>query len=128
LSNGHFLFSELTIQRINQSHLFPAIRAEFEIPIDIFATIFTASGRLRFLPVDIRPKSIAGLLTVVAYDKWLPFFDSEYRNKKQAEVVVGALVIRLMQAANRTSAWILIQNFYFGCNTGDEDHGQSCLE
>jgi hypothetical protein len=87
------------------------------------ATIFAPAGLFRLLPVDIRPKPVAGLLTVVAYDKWLPFFDSEYRNKKQAEVVVGALVIRLMQAAKRTSAWILIQNFYFGCNTGDEDHG-----
>jgi hypothetical protein len=32
-----------------------------------------------------------------------------------------------MQAANRASAWILIQNFYFGCNTGDEDHGSTSL-
>jgi hypothetical protein len=57
---------------------------------------------------------VNSLLAAIAHDKWLPLFDSEYRNKKKAKVVVGTLVIRLMQAANRASAWILIQDFYFG--------------
>lgn len=38
--------------------------------------------------------------------------------------MVHALIISLIQSANRASAGILIQNLYFGCNTGDEDHVQ----
>ena len=38
--------------------------------------------------------------------------------------MVDALIIGLIQPANRASAGILIQNPYFGCNTGDEDHVQ----
>jgi len=72
------------------------------------------AGIFRLLPVELRSRPVGGLLTAVAPDKWLSFFDSEYRNKKQAEVMVRALVIRLIQAAYRASAWVLIQNFYFG--------------
>ena len=36
--------------------------------------------------------------------------------------MVHALIISLIQSANRASAGILIQNLYFRCNTGDEDH------
>jgi glutamate formiminotransferase len=90
------------------------VRAEFEIPIYIFATISALAGIFRMLLVEIRSRPVNGLLAAIAHDQWLPLFDSEYRNKKQTEVVVGTLVIRLMQAANRASAWILIQDFYFG--------------
>ena len=38
--------------------------------------------------------------------------------------MVDALIVSLIQSANRASARILIQNLYFGCNTGDEDHVQ----
>jgi hypothetical protein len=38
--------------------------------------------------------------------------------------MVDAFVVRLIQSANRAPAGILIQNFYFGCHTGDEDHVQ----
>ena len=65
-------------------------------------------------PGKIRSRCMCGLLAAVAHNKWLPLFDSENRNKKQAEVMILALVIRLIQAAYRASAWILIQNFYFG--------------
>ncbi len=37
--------------------------------------------------------------------------------------MIRALVIGLMQSANRASAGILIKNFNFGRNTGNEDHG-----
>lgn len=89
------------------------MRAVFKIAIDIFATIPARPGIFPLPLVEIRSRPVSGLLAAIANDKWLPLFDSEYRNKKQAEVVVGALVIRLMQAANWASAWILIQNFYF---------------
>jgi hypothetical protein len=103
------------------------VRAEFEIAGDALTTICAPAGIFRLLLVEIRPWLLAGLLAAVANNKWLAFFDSEYRNKKQAEVMVRALGIRLVQAANRASAWILIQNFYFGQNTGDQDHGSNII-
>ena len=51
---------------------------------------------------------MCGLLATIARQKRLTLFDSEYRNKEQAEVVVHALIIGLVQPANRTSAGILI--------------------
>ena len=90
------------------------MRAVFKIAIDFFAAITAGHATFRLLLVEFRSSPGNGLLAAIAHDKGLPLFDSEYRNKKQAEVVVGALVIRLMQTANWASAWILIQNFCFG--------------
>ena len=84
------------------------MRAVFKIAINIFATIPARPGIFRLLLIEIRSRPTNGLFAAIAYDEWLPLFDSEYRNKKQAQVVVGALVIRLMQAADWASAWILI--------------------
>jgi len=96
------------------SYALATVRTEFKITEDVLTTISAPAGIFRLLLVEIRPWSLNSLLAALAYDKWLALFDSEYRNKKQAEVMVGALGIRLVQAANRASAWILIQNFYFG--------------
>ena len=90
------------------------MRAKLKGAIECFTTTPACPVIFRLLRVEIRPGPMADLLAAVAHDKWLSFFDSEYRNKKQAEVMVRALGIRLVQAANRASAWILIQNFYFG--------------
>lgn len=90
------------------------MRAKLKGAIECFTTTPACPGIFRLLLFEIRPGLVAGLLAAVANNKWLPFFDSEYWNKKQAEVMVRTLGIRLVQAANRTSAWILIQNFYFG--------------
>ena len=92
----------------------PAIWTKLEIVTDFFTTIPAGPGVFRLLPVKIRSRPVADLFAAVAHDKWRPFFDSEYRNKKQAEVVVRAPGVRLIQAAYRATAWILIQNFCFG--------------
>jgi hypothetical protein len=90
------------------------MRAVFKIAIDVFTAIPARPGIFRLPLVEIRFRPVNGLFAAIAHDKWLPLFDSEYRNKKKAEVMVGTLVIRLMQTTNWASAWILIQNFYFG--------------
>ena len=89
------------------------MRAKFEIAVDNFAAIFTTECFFVLLLSKLRPKLMNRLLTAIAHNKRNAFFDSEYRNKKQAEVMVRALVIRLTQAADRASAWILIQYFCF---------------
>jgi hypothetical protein len=58
----------------------------------------------------------------IAHDKRFAFFDSQNRNEEQAEVMVNAPVTGLIQPANRAPAGSLIQNLYFRCDTGDEDH------
>ena len=84
------------------------MRAVLEIFIQRLATgsagTFTFMGRLD----EIRSGCLCGLLATIARQKRLPLFDSEDWNKEQAEVVVHAFIIGLMQSANRASAGILI--------------------
>lgn len=93
---------------------FTAIRTKFEIATDIFATSAASFGPFLLRPGGVRPKRINAAFTAVAHNKRFALFDSEKWNKKEAEVMIRALIIGLMQSANRASAWILIQNFYFG--------------
>lgn len=72
------------------------MRAVFEIRIQRLATGSADICTFMRLPVEIRPGPVGGLLTAVAHDKWFSLFDSEYRNKKQAEIMIRALVIRLI--------------------------------
>jgi hypothetical protein len=75
----------------------------------------------------IRTKLMQSLLTSIAHDKRFAFFDSDYRNEKKAQVMIHALIVSLVQSANRAPAGILIQNLNFGRNTGDENHVQKLL-
>lgn len=84
------------------------MRTKFEIAVDNFAAIFTTECFFILLLSKLRPKLMNRLLAAVAHNKRIAFFDSEYRDEKQAEVMVRAFVIRLTQAACRASAWILI--------------------
>jgi hypothetical protein len=84
------------------------MRAVFEILIQCFATGSADTCSFVRLPGKIRPGRMPDLLTAVAHDKGLTLFNSEYRNKEQAEVMVRALIVGLMQSANRASAGLLI--------------------
>jgi hypothetical protein len=123
LSKNYFflLFNHLTNQRINHLYPLPTIRTKFEIDSDIFATRFAGLGPF-LLPIEVRPKLINAAFTAIAHNKRFALFDSEKRYEKEAEVMIHALIIRLMQTANRASAGILIKNFDFGRNTGNKDH------
>lgn len=103
---------------------FPTVRAVFEIRIQNFTAIFAVFG-ICLLPSGFRTKIINAAFAAIAHYKRFAFFDSEKWNKKEAEVMIRALVIGPMQSANRTSAGILIKNFNFGRNTGDKDHGST---
>jgi len=98
------------------------MRAVFEILIQCFPTRSAGFGPFLLLSGGVRPKLIDAAFTAVAHNKRFALFDSEKRNKEEAEVVIHALIIGLMQPADRASAGILIKNFNFGRNTGDEDH------
>ena len=96
------------------SNPFAALRAVFKIRIERLAATPARPGRASLRSSIIRTKSPSGLRTAVAHNKGLALFDSEYGDKKQAEVVIDALRIGLIQSAQRASARILIQNLFFG--------------
>jgi hypothetical protein len=99
-----------------------AIGTKFEIAIERFPTIPARPGFFLVLTGVIRTKLMQSLLTSIAHDKRFAFFDPDYRNEKKVQIMVHAFIISLIQSANRAPAGILIQNLYFGRNTGDENH------
>jgi hypothetical protein len=97
-----------------QSNPFPTLRAVFKILIQRFSAASACPGRVALRLSVIRTKALAGLRAAVAHKKGLALFDSEYGDKKQAEIVIHALRIGLIQSTDRTPARILIQNLFFG--------------
>ena len=126
-----FFCPYLTIQQINElthSNALAALRAVFKIRIERLAATFALAGRVGLRLRIIRTQSAAGLHAAVTQNKGFAFFYSEYGDKKQAEIVVHALRIGLIQSAHRAPARILVQYLFFGRYTGNEDHLQTCLE
>ena len=72
------------------------MRAVFEILIKCFTTRSAGLGPFLLLSGEVRPKRINAAFAAIAHNKRLPFFDSEKRNKEEAEVVIHALVIGLV--------------------------------
>ena len=60
--------------------------------------------------------------TSIAQYKGLPFFNPQDRNKKQAQVMVDASEITLMQTTGRTTAWICVKCFNFRRYAGYNKH------
>lgn len=90
------------------------MRAVFKIRIEHFSATAARAAQVGLRLSIIRTETLAGLRAAVAHAKRLALFDSEYGDKKKAEIVVDALIIRLIQSAHRTSARILVQNLFFG--------------
>ncbi len=106
---------------------FATLGAVFKILIQHFSATPACPDCIGLLLRGIRPKPLAGLRTALTYAKRLALFDSEYGNEKKAEIVVDALRISLVRSTHRTPAWILVQNLFFGRNTGNEDHGSKFI-
>jgi hypothetical protein len=51
-----------------------------------------------------------------------PYFNSQERDKKKAEVVIHPFKIGLVQAAKRAPPRVLVQDLRFGRYAGDKDH------
>jgi hypothetical protein len=65
-------------------------------------------------------KLINTFLTPSTHYKRISFFDPENGNKKKIQIVIDALVISLGQPANRASSGVLVENFDFWGNAGDQ--------
>jgi hypothetical protein len=68
---------------------------------------------------------IFGLMAAFAQDEGLTFFDPDHRNEKNLKVVIDALVVGLVQTANRTTSGILVQNLRFWGYADYKEHGVS---
>ena len=56
---------------------------------------------------------VLGPMTAFAQNEGLAFFDPGHRNEKDLKIMIDALVIGLVQAANRTTSGVLVQNLCF---------------
>ena len=77
---------------------------------------FLLVGRL--IPFEF----ILGAMTVFAQDEGLAFFDPGHRNEEDLKIMIDALVIGLVQAANRTPSGQFIQNLRFWFYAEDKEH------
>jgi hypothetical protein len=62
-------------------------------------------------------------MAAFAQDEGLTFFHPGHRNEKNLKVVIDALVVSLVQTANRTTPGILVQNLRFWGYTDYKEHG-----
>ena len=53
---------------------------------------------------------VFGPMATFTYDKGLSFFDPGHRNEEDLKIMIDAFVIGLVQAANRTTSGLLVQN------------------
>ena len=73
----------------------------------------------RWVPFEFIFRSV----TTLANGEGLAFFDPDHRNEEDLKIMIDAFVIGLVQAANRTSSGIFVQNLRFWVYTEDKEHG-----
>ena len=56
---------------------------------------------------------VFGPIAAFTNDEGRAFFDPDHRNKQDLKIMIDALVIGLVQAANRATFGILVQNLGF---------------
>ena len=72
----------------------------------------------RMIPFEF----VFGAMTAFTQDEGFAFFDPGHRNEKDLKIVIDALAIGLVQAANRTSSGLFIQNLGFWVYADDKEH------
>jgi len=65
---------------------------------------------------------VFGPMAAFTNDEGRAFFDPDHRNEQDLKIVIDALVIGLVQAANRATLGILIQNLRFWGYADDKEH------
>jgi hypothetical protein len=111
-----FIIYYLTNQPINQStklDFLAAIGAIIKPPVNRAAAIFTQQTGFLLVGGVIPLEFIFGAMAAFTDDERLAFFDPDHRNEKYLKIMIDALVIGLLQAANRTTPGLLVQNLRF---------------
>jgi len=91
---------------------FSAKGAEFESRIHGF--IATVAPTVR--------DGVQGLATLITCQYGDALFHPQKRDKKQAEIMIDALVIGCFQATDRTNPRVFIEHLGFGLNASDQKH------
>ena len=91
---------------------FSAKGAEFESRIHGF--IATVAPTVR--------DGVQGLATLITCQYGDALFHPQKRDKKQAEIMIDALVIGCFQATDRTNPRVFIEHLDFGLNASDQKH------
>ena len=87
-------------------------RAEFEIGIHGLIATSTSPGR----------GGIHGLTTSITCQHGHTLFNPQKRNKKQAEIMIDALIVSCLQTTAGANSGVFIECLGFRLNTGDEKH------
>ena len=72
----------------------------------------------RLIPFEL----IFGAVAAFTQDEGFAFFDPGYRNEEDLKIMIDAFVIGLVQAANRATFGILVQNFRFWGDADNKEH------
>ena len=75
------------------------------------AAIFAQQAGFLLVGGVIPLEFILGAMAAFADDERRALFDPGHRNEKYLKIMIDALVIGLMQAANRTTPGLFVQNF-----------------
>ena len=67
-------------------------------------------------------KFVFGAMAAFTQDEGFAFFDPGHRNEEDLKIMIDALVIGLVQAANRASSGQFIQNLRFWVYADDKEH------
>jgi hypothetical protein len=67
---------------------------------------------------------IFGAMAAFADDERLALFDPGHRNEKNLKIMIDALVIGLVQTANRTTPGLFVQNLRLWGYAEDKEHSQ----
>ena len=84
--------------------------------------IFTQKAGFLLIGRKFPIEFVLGPMTAFAQDEGLAFFDPGHRNEKDLKIMIDALVIGLVQTANRTTSGVLVQNLRFGGYADNKKH------
>jgi len=65
---------------------------------------------------------VFGPMAAFTNDEGFAFFDPDHRNEEDLKIMIDAFVIGLVQAANRATFGILVQNFRFWGDADNKEH------
>ena len=85
--------------------------------------IFAQKSGFLLIGRKFRIEFIFGPMATFALNEGIAFFDPGHRYEKNLKVVIDALVVGLVQTANRTTPGILVQNLRFWGYADYKEHG-----
>ena len=86
--------------------------AEFESRVHGFIAV----------PASTIRDGIQGLATTITNQHGHTLFDPQKRNKKQAEIMIDALIVSGLQTTGRANSGLFIEDLGFGLNACNQKH------